>query len=129
MKVELKADGVLYGSLTITHRGKCVTIDNMIVDTGAAESLLSKDSVETLFEQFEPDDIIHWVRGIGGREPAVQRRIDCVHFDTFRTENFRLDLMDLSEYEGMNGLIGLDILLAGNFIIDLKRQEVYCVFR
>ncbi len=72
-----------------------ITVDNIVLDTGTADSL------------FE--------------------RIDCLKFGTFTIHKLCVcvDLGNLDAHSGVNGLLGFDILSAGQFVIDLDEMEVY----
>lgn len=118
-------DGLLFSSITIVHHGNSITITDVVVDTGAAESVISIDAVETLFRSYEPEDQIRFMVGIGGREASIRRKIDRVLFDTFSVSDFHIDFGKIGEYPGINGLIGLDILIPGRFIIDLSSLQLY----
>jgi hypothetical protein len=39
-------DGLLFTSIKIDFRGKRLWLDNVVIDTGASESILSPDAVE-----------------------------------------------------------------------------------
>lgn len=118
-------DGLLFSYITITHHGKSIIIRDVVIDTGAAESIISIDAVQELFDSYEPEDQIRFMTGIGGREASVRRKIDLVKFDAFLAHNFRIDFGRIGEYSGINGLIGLDILIPGKFIVDLNRLQLY----
>lgn len=45
MKINLR-DNLLFTSLVLTHNGKQIDIENVIVDTGAAQTLISSDIAE-----------------------------------------------------------------------------------
>ncbi len=47
MRLELR-DGLIFTSLSITYKGKIKRIENIILDTGAAQSIVSPDAVEEL---------------------------------------------------------------------------------
>ncbi len=53
-------DGLLFSSITITHRGKSIIIHDIVIDTGAAESIISIDAVDELFSTYEPEDRIRF---------------------------------------------------------------------
>jgi len=42
MKIEFR-DGLLFSSIRISFRGSTKVIENMVIDTGAAESIISPD--------------------------------------------------------------------------------------
>lgn len=73
MKLEYR-DGLLFASLTLVHGGRTVTVDNVIVDTGAADTIIDIIAVEPLQLAVDEDDVI--VRMVGdvsdlGRVPPM----------------------------------------------------------
>lgn len=66
-----------------------------------------------------------FMTGIGGREASVRRKIHGIEFDSFRMENFPIDFGHIGEDTQINGLVGLDILIPGQFILDLGRLQIY----
>ncbi|WP_135551292.1 pepsin/retropepsin-like aspartic protease family protein [Paenibacillus cymbidii] len=124
MNLEYK-NGLLFSSIMIIHRGHIITIPDVVVDTGAAESILSIDAVEPLFDSYEPEDQLRFMFGIGGREASIRRKIEQVTFNSFSSSDFYIDFGKIGEYPGINGLIGLDILISGNFVIDLAELQLH----
>lgn len=118
-------EGLLFSKIAITHYGRTIQFPNVIIDTGAAESILSIDVAQGLFNSYEPEDQIRFMTGIGGREAAVRRRIDEVEFHSFRAAYFPIDFGRIGEDTRIDGLIGLDILIPGRFIVDLNRLQIY----
>jgi predicted aspartyl protease len=123
MKIKYR-DGLLFTSLEIVYRGKSTRIDNIVVDTGASQSLISQDCVEEIGVRVSGDDEVVTSYGIGGKEHAFIKKVDRVTIDNYSLENFPLDFTVL-EYEDINGLLGLDILTEAGFIIDLKELVMY----
>jgi hypothetical protein len=117
-------DGLLFSSLTITHDGRSILIPDIVIDTGAAESIISIDAVDELFDSYKPDDQIRFMTGIGGREASVRRTIDQIEFHSYVAQNIRIDFGRIGEYSRINGLIGLDILITGKCVIDLHRLQL-----
>lgn len=122
MKIEFM-DGLLFASITIMHQGKAKTLENVVIDTGATKSIISSDAAEELNIVPEKDDEIVVMRGIGGKQRSLRKKIDGIHFGSFEIHDTYLDFGLLDS--DMNGLIGLDILLNGRFIIDLENMEIY----
>ena len=52
--------------MEIFFRGKAIVIDNIVIDTGAAETILSPDVVEEIYLFAELDDFVHSFYGVGG---------------------------------------------------------------
>lgn len=124
MKIEAR-EGLLFVGITLRHKGITLTVDNVILDTGAAQSLIDMTAVEAMDIGAEGDDIFVFLSGIGGEEPALRKRIDRMEFDTYVIEGGHMDFAYLEAHPGINGLLGADILLQGQFFIDLEQMLVY----
>ena len=71
MKIEY-VDELLFANIKITYKGKTKNIDNVIVDTGAAHSLLSVDSVSDIDISVNYGESIVTMYGIGGEDYKSQ---------------------------------------------------------
>ncbi|WP_372663770.1 aspartyl protease family protein [Cohnella sp.] len=115
-------DGLLFTSLEIEFRGSRKIIDNIVIDTGAAETILSPDAVEDIDLFAESDDFVHSFYGVGGSlHNFFSKSVDSVLLGTARLEEIKLDFGMIDPHGHINGLLGLDILIKFNAIIDLKR--------
>lgn len=125
MGIDVLFDGqLMYVSLRLTYKGKTKTIDNLVIDTGAAKSFISVDSVEEIDIYFEDEDYITTVYGIGGPDNFFQKTIDRIEFGTIIFKDYKIDFGAFHEEYGINGLIGLDILKDAEVIIDLKNMTI-----
>lgn len=119
-------DNLLQTSMTIRFKGRSLTINHLVIDTGAAHSLLSSDIVAQIGIHFENGDKLVRSFGIGGDEYSFRKQIDQVQLGNFVIDNFYMDFGVFHEdIDQINGLIGLDILKGGNMIIDLYRMEMH----
>ena len=131
MRIEVGPDGVILCSLKLRHNGKEKEVHNLVLDTGAAETIVYRHAVKELGIYLEEGDEFVFMRGIGGREPAFRKSVQLIEFLGFSAPNFSIDFGDALEDdetandETVNGLLGLDVLTAGRFIIDLKSMELY----
>lgn len=123
MKIDI-IDGLLLTSVTIEYQARVKTVDRVVVDTGASHTILSSDAVSDLGIAFKTGDIIIESHGIGGSDYAFQKKVDNIHFADYTLQGCYLDFGQL-QWGNLNGLIGLDVLLAGSFVIDLKQMEIY----
>lgn len=122
MKLELR-DGLLFVHFRLAYHGRVLTVDNIIVDTGAAHTLIDSAAVE-LLSATDEDDIIVTMAGIGGNDYAVRKTIDSLTFASHTIANPPLDFGNLVAHPGINGLLGVDILLQGRFVLDLNAMTV-----
>ncbi|KPV42552.1 retropepsin-like aspartic protease [Alicyclobacillus ferrooxydans] len=123
MNIELR-DGLLFVSLTLTHEGVNETIRDLVLDTGAAQSIIDMSAIQSMDVSSRNEDEFVFMSGIGGRESALRKRIDHIQFDSYHMENAHLDFAYLDAHPGINGLLGSDILVSGRFVIDLNKMEV-----
>lgn len=59
MKLEFR-DGLIFTSIHINYRGSVKEIKNIVVDTGAAETIISPDIVEDIGTIAEDNDEINF---------------------------------------------------------------------
>lgn len=123
MNIEYK-DGLLFTSIEITYQGKSKLIDNIVIDTGASQSLISQDYVDDIGIKVSGEDEIVTSYGIGGKEHAFIKTVDSVRVGEFFKTTCSLDFTSF-RYEDINGLLGLDLLLDAGFIIDMKNLMMY----
>lgn len=110
-------------SLTITYNGRTKTIDRMAIDTGAEHTIIVSDAVDDIGIVYKNGDRINRSQGIGGADYAFEKTVEQAEFCGFRMNDMVVDVGQIDW--DINGLIGLDILAAGRFIIDLDAMEVY----
>ena len=109
--------------MTISYKGKKKTIDKLVIDTGAAHTLISSDIVDDIGIYFENGDSLVSSYGIGGEEYSFRKPVDFIKLGNYEIQDMNLDFGNLDHW-GINGLIGLDILMNGQFIIDLGKLEL-----
>ncbi|TYO92010.1 retropepsin-like aspartic protease [Desulfallas thermosapovorans] len=118
-------DGLIFTSLSITYKGKIKKIENIILDTGAAQSIVSPDAVEELGITVEPDDRIVTCYGIGGKQYAVAKLVNGISFGPFKLGDRTIDLGPVDLDGEINGLLGMDMLMEVGAVIDLKNLLLY----
>ena len=122
MNIEYR-DGLVFTKLEITYNGRVKIIDNIVLDTGATKSLISQEVVNDIGIRVSKEDEIVMSYGIGGKEPAFIKQIDKIVVGDYIQKNVSLDFSRI-DYEDINGLLGLDLLMKGEFIIDLDQMEL-----
>jgi hypothetical protein len=123
MQIEYR-DGLLFTLIEIVYRGRSKLIDNMVIDTGAAKTLISQNAVEDIDLRVEMGDHIVTYYGIGGKEHAFTKKLDSIKLGSFQLREYEIDFSGM-DYEGINGLLGLDILLDAGLVLDLDKLEMY----
>jgi|SRR5690625_4483893 len=80
MKIKHKHE-LLMVDIILVFNDKKKLIENMVLDTGAAKTLISQDAVEDIGIQVDIEDTIVTYFGIGGKEHAFRKRIDQVQLE------------------------------------------------
>jgi hypothetical protein len=98
--------------------------ENMLLDTGAAGMHISYRLAERL-GVFESDEVkLMWgVTGIGGAVPAIVTIIDSIKIGDVEY-NFIPTTISVSEFQGFEGLIGMDFMANYSVRIDTQKHEV-----
>jgi predicted aspartyl protease len=125
MQIELR-DGLLFTEVTIQYNGQCKLIKDIVIDTGASHTLISQDAVEEIEIRATRDDHFITSFGIGGEEHAFIKTVQSIEIGDYLIKDVALDFTSF-KYHNINGLLGLDILMKGNFNIDLFNLELKCL--
>ncbi len=79
MKIRLE-NGLPYVTMSLSHRGRQLELENVLLDTGSAGTIFSADKVSALGLRYEAEDTVHRVRGVGGAEFVFSKRVDTLRF-------------------------------------------------
>lgn len=119
-------NGLLYTSIELQHGGKKTIVDNVIVDTGASETIILTDYLENLDVPLTDDDELVKSSGYGGMVfSAIRKRIDKISLGDIALDGLKLDFGVIDPFERVNGLIGLNFLKSAGVIIDLCDLTIY----
>ena len=62
--------------------------------------------------------------GIGGTEICIEQKVSGMTIDKVHLNDFTIQLADVREIHGFDGIIGSDFFLVNKLIIDFKNMEV-----
>lgn len=119
-------DGLLYVSILLMHGDKEIAIDNVIVDTGAAHTIILSDYLEELDVELSDTDELVKASGYGGMVyGAVRKKMDRIKLGGITIDNMKVDFGVIDPYDRINGLLGLDFLKSAKAVIDLDSLVVF----
>lgn len=114
-------DGLIYATVTLSHKSRTVIIKNALVDTGSSSSVISSEIANKLGLKPEPTDIINSVQGVGGSETVIEKVIDSIDLDASTVNNFHIQVGAMDYGISLEAIIGLDLLTAFRSVLDLEK--------
>ncbi len=94
------------------------------LDTACAETLITPESVDKLGYSAREGDSMTVVTTALGREPGYRLRVSSFMALGHAFTDFRVNVHDLPEDVGLDGLIGLNVLRAFNYEIRSKEGRI-----
>ena len=123
MKIRIEG-GLLYVSVELAYQSRKLTLSEVILDTGSATTLFSADEVFKLGLVPGPDDPIQRVRGVGGSEFVLSKRLDSLSLGDLSVSSFPIQIGAMDYGFPIQGLIGLNFLVQAGAVIDLANLEI-----
>ncbi len=119
MKLRL-VDNLPFSQITIAYRGITATVDNVLIDTGSATTILAADRLTAVHITPEPNDTLHTIRGVGGTEVVFTRRVDYVQIGKQQVPNLEIEVGGMDYGFEINGILGMDFLRQAGAVINLQ---------
>lgn len=123
VKIELKY-GLPFCCIDIKHKGKILTLDNILIDTGSGGTILKMEEVEKINITIDVTDSIESIQGVGGSEFVYKKVIDKVSIGNFSVNDFKVEIGVMDYGFDINGIIGVNFLKEINAVIDLKEMII-----
>ncbi|MGG0717041.1 retropepsin-like aspartic protease [Robertmurraya massiliosenegalensis] len=124
MKFEM-ADHLPRVTVEIEYSGVKKVFSNVLLDTGCSSTILDTDLCEDIGLMLDLENAItRKVYGIGGTEICIEQKVSGMTIEKFQLNDFTIQLGDVREMHGFDGIIGSDFFLANKLIIDFENMEV-----
>ena len=119
-------DGLICTSVKIHYNGNTKIINNIVIDTGAVESILSSKAVHEIGIKVTSTDKSAVTRGAGGAKMRYfYKTIDEIEIGNIAFKNIKMDFGNIDPSGEINGLIGLDLLTSLHAVIDIDIPFIY----
>jgi hypothetical protein len=74
--------------------------------------------------EYEADDFVYRIRGVGGEEFVFAKRLDRVALGNLEVEDFKIEIGLMDYGFKIDGILGMDFLIGVSAILNLERLEV-----
>ena len=116
--------GLPFCSMDIRHKGRILTLDNILIDTGSGGTILKMDEVEKIDISIDVTDSIESIQGVGGSEFVYKKVIDEISLVEFCVNDFKVEIGVMDYGFNIDGIIGINFLKEINAVIDLKNMMI-----
>lgn len=124
VKLDIKY-GLPFCKVTLIYKGKSISLDNVLLDTGSGGTVFKMDKVDEIGITIDKDDTIETISGVGGIEFVYKKTIDGINFGDMEIKDFIIEVGVMDYGFEINGIIGMDFLKKAGAIIDLDKMIVY----
>ncbi len=124
MRISLQ-DELPYVMVSITHRNQQLVLINVLLDTGSAGTIFPTDEVLTIGLQYEADDVVRRIRGVGGAEFVFAKAVDRLSLGELQVNDFQIEIGAMDYDFEIDGIIGMDFPTQVGAIVDLAKLEIY----
>ena len=118
-------DGLICTDIKITYKDKEKVLNNIVIDTGAVQTIFNSNFVEDIGLFPDENDVIGTTRGIGGEIKFFHKVIDKLTIGKTSFSNIRIDFGNIDPKNEIKGLIGLDFLEITKSVIDVEIPLIY----
>lgn len=118
-------DGLLLTDIMLSFKGKLLSIQRALVDTGSGTTLISTDLAESIGIVAEEDDTIYRISGIGGSEFVFSKKIDLIEFGNVPINDFLIEVGAMNYGFAIDAIIGMDLLQEIKAVIDTHRLTLH----
>lgn len=117
--------GLPFVSVTIQFRGKKLTLDKVLLDTGSAGTIFKADIVEAIGVIPESEDIVDSIHGVGGIEYVYTKTFDAICFEAVCINHFQVEIGSMDYGMEIDGIIGFDFIRTAGLVIDTVNMQVH----
>jgi predicted aspartyl protease len=115
---------LVFVTATLTYSGVSIEIADVLVDTGAASTVINADLAAQAGVYLSPADTLRRLRGVGGHEHVFTRRIDRLAIGDRGVDQFEVEIGEMDYGFEMGGILGMDFLRVAGAVIDLGQVTI-----
>lgn len=108
-------------TISLGYRGATIDIPDVLVDTGAASTVVNADVVSAVGLIWERTDRLRALRGVGGHEYVFTRVVDRLTVGDAGVTPFEIEVGEMDYGFDIKAILGMDFLRSAGAVIDLRR--------
>jgi predicted aspartyl protease len=109
---------------TLTYNGVSIKIAYVLVDTGAASTIINADLAADAGVYVSPSDTLRRLRGVGGHEHVFTRSVDRLAIGEHGVDAFEVEVGEMDYGFEIGGILGMDFLRSAHAVIDLGQNTI-----
>jgi predicted aspartyl protease len=109
---------------TLTFRGVSVEVPDVLIDTGAASTVINADLAADAGVFLGHGDRLRMLRGVGGREFVFVRHVDRLAVGGYGLDGFEVEIGEMDYGFAIGGILGMDFMRAAGARIDLRSLTI-----
>lgn len=114
--------GMPFIKLKVWNNDLSMDLNNVLIDTGSASTILKLDVVEEIGLTVNSGDHLGRISGVGGSEFVFFKTVQALEVNGIKVENFQVDIGVMNYGFEFDGIIGMDFLLNIKSVIDLDEM-------
>src|SRR5437867_9492304 len=103
---------LVYVTATLTYRETTVELPDVLIDTGAASTVINADLAADAGIFLAPNDQLRRLRGVGGHEYVFMRQVDRFEVGGHGLDRFAVEIGEMDYGFEFGGILGMDFLRA-----------------
>jgi len=123
MRLSLR-DDLPFVSIGLSFEGRSIEVQDVLVDTGSASTLVAADAVAGIHLTPLPTDDLRIIRGVGGTEAVFSRIVDYLRVGERTVPHFEIEIGGMDYGFAINGILGMDFLTRTGAIINLATLDI-----
>lgn len=111
--------------IDVVFSGSRLHLENVLLDTGSAGTILDADKVAEIGVRPEGTDRTAIIHGVGGAEIVFTKWFDAVVLGDWAVNECKIEIGAMDYGIEIDGILGFDFIRAAGLIIDANKMQVY----
>ncbi|MCP1145088.1 retropepsin-like aspartic protease [Lysinibacillus endophyticus] len=125
MKQLVLENGLLLTDMEVEIKGKVLTLNRVLIDTGSASTLISSDVAASFGIVAEDHDPIYRIYGVGGFEYVFSKVADAIKVGNQSVKHIQVEFGDMDYGFAIDGILGINVLKKLKAVINMNNLSIH----